>query len=255
MARITHVRKQSSIDQFFEEIQGLDDTLAEDLLRDLNHTTTSNVPVNEGIGFFEDPDPNSRRRRRSTFLKSVSNFDLRTTGRPGEDAPPLPSPPRARSASATPHKDGEDADARRHYHGSDGSRYRAYKRISRPWHTPSSRDLLMAYLTGSTGPSPPPMSSASSSYSSSGPDSPTTPRTASSSALFFSPMVAEPEDLDAPGLDLLEPSPARKPRCFTPTTPGGFPSMDMAMGGMGGLAAQPGEAMISGIFEVLSSES
>ena len=257
MAPISHVRERSSIDQFFDEITGLDDTQAEDLLRDLNHTTTSNVPVNEGIGFFEDPDPVSRTRRRSTFLKSISNFDLRGGGVPGEDAPPLPEP-RARSASAAPRKEQEQdaaAAAAARYH--DGGPFRSYKRISRPWHTPSSRDLLMAYLTGST-PSPPPMSSASSAYSAS--DSPTTPRT-TSSALFFAPMIADDSDSDSPGLDLLEPSPARQkqPRFAAPAN--GFPAAGavpmapltpMAAAGLAPCADGP---MMSGIFEVLSAES
>lgn len=240
-----HLRERSSIDQFFDEITGLDDTLAEDLLRDLNHTTPSNVPVNEGIGFFEDPDPVSRTRRRSTFLKSISNFDLRG-GVPGEDAPPLPEP-RARSASAAPRKDKQKNAA---------NQFRSYKRISRPWHTPSSRDLLMAYLTGRS-PSPPPMSSASSSCSSAGADSPTTPRTTNSSTMFFSPMIADDSDLDSPGLDLLEPSPARKKQPFF--SPGGFPAAvpmaPMTPMAAAGLTPCSDGPMMSGIFEVLSSES
>lgn len=276
-----------SIDSVYNLLQGLDDNQAEDLLRDLNHTAPSNVPVAEALDFFEGPADNNlsgttRRRRRSTFLKSVSSFDLRSPSspspssghRPGgrspsnlspsEPTPPLPgsSPPRARSASAVPH---EDEEARRQ----KDQRFktpRAYKRISRPWATlappssggPDVRDLLMAYLSGSpasssSSPSPSLSSSPSSSSSSFSADSPATPRTPAGSSSFYSPVMFSSMDAepDAPPslADLLEPSPLRMPKKtaqtprFAAVVP---PPLQLQRGGPDN---------ISGIFEVLSGGS
>ncbi|KAK7748500.1 hypothetical protein SLS62_008540 [Diatrype stigma] len=263
-----------SIDSVYNLLQGLDDSQAEDLLRDLNHTAPSNVPVAEALDFFEGPADNNlsgttRRRRRSTFLKSVSTFDLRTRNPssssnllPSEPTPPLPgnSTPRARSASAVPHGDEE---ARRQQN-QQFKTPRAYKRISRPWATlappssggPDVRDLLMAYLSGSpTSSSPPSFSSSPSSSSSSfSADSPATPRSTAASPSFYPCMIASMDtEPDAPPslADLLEPSPLRMPK-KTPQTPQFAaivpPPLLLQQ-------QQRGPENISGIFEVLSGGS
>lgn len=262
-----------SIDSVYKLLSGLDDNQAEDLLRDLNHTAPSNVPVAEALDFFEGPitdninndkagsnndassptSPTTRpARRRTTFLKSVSTFDLRSSrastknnNTSSEPEPPLPTTttgsPRARSASAVHH---EDEEAQRRQKDQRFKTPRAYKRISRPWATlappssggPDVRDLLMAYLSpgsppssaSSFSPASSPSSSSCSSFSTA--DSPATPRsTATSSSLFYpGAVVIAPmgfdgfdNDDDAPTslADLLEPSPSRSKPRFA-----GFPS-------------------------------
>lgn len=264
-------RRRPSVDSVYNLLSGLDDNQAEDLLRDLNHTTPSNIPISEGIDFFEHPEAamaaSAASWRRTTFVKAVSTFDLRSCSTPerasrapssalphddddDDDVPPLPSP-RARSASAVHHSEEEEALRQRRDH--QYKTPRAYKRISRPWATlappssggPDVRDLLMAYLSDSPSFS---SSSSSCSSSSSSADSPATPRSAAGS--LFSPMIVAPSEdaeADTPGLaDLLEPSPSRtKPRFAVPSR---HPALQPCYGGAGGDS-------ISGIFEVLSGGS
>ncbi|RYP06218.1 hypothetical protein DL764_003310 [Monosporascus ibericus] len=238
--RAHHHRAKPSVDSVVDMLAGLDDNQAEALLRDLNHTAPSNVPVAEALDLFEGPDASRATRRRTIFLKAVSNLDLRSplgmnppfpttttgqhaggdVGRTASDIEPV-TPGRPRSA-------GSPDPAAQQYRG-----YRAYRRISRPWPAMASpsdmRDLLMAYLSGDSP------SSTSSSATSLASGSPTTPRTVRMSP--FCPMAGEPED--SPALDLLEPSPAR--------TRGALPGFAPVL--------PPPHDNMSGIFEVLSGRS
>ncbi|RYP39433.1 hypothetical protein DL767_002167 [Monosporascus sp. MG133] len=239
--RAHHLRAKPSVDSVVDMLVGLDDNQAEALLRDLNHTAPSNVPVAEALDLFEGPDASRSPRRRTMFLKTVSTLDLRS---PLGMNPPFPTTTTrqhaggdvGRTASAIepaapcrPRSAGSPDPATQQYRG-----YRAYRRISRPWPAMASpsdlRDLLMAYLSGDS-----PSSASSSSAASLASGSPTTPRTIRMSP--FCPMAGEPED--SPALDLLEPSPARTRGAllgFAPVLP-------------------PPHDNMSGIFEVLSGHS
>ncbi|RYP18732.1 hypothetical protein DL765_003754 [Monosporascus sp. GIB2] len=233
--RAHHLRAKPSVDSVADLLAGLDDNQAEALLRDLNHTAPSNVPVAEALDLFEGPDASRATRRRTIFLKAVSTLDLRS---PLAMNPPSPTRQRTggdvgRGLSAVePAAPGRPRSA-----GSPdpaAQQYRAYRRISRPWPTmaaPSDlRDLLMAYLSGDS-----PSSASSSSAASLASGSPTPPRTIRMSP--FCPMAGEAES--SPALDLLEPSPAR--------TRGAIP-------GFAPVLPPPHDSM-SGIFEVLSGGS
>ncbi|RYP79606.1 hypothetical protein DL769_002845 [Monosporascus sp. CRB-8-3] len=241
--RAHHLRTKPSVDSVVDLLAGLDDNQAEALLRDLNHTAPSNVPVAEALDLFEGPDASRTARRRTIFLKTVSNLDLRS---PLAMNPPSPTtrtttrqyvggdvgrtlPVVEPAVPGRPRSAGSPDPAAQQYRG-----YRAYRRISRPWPAMASpsdvRDLLMAYLSGDS-----PSSASSSSAASLASGSPTTPRTVRTSP--FCPMAGEAED--SPALDLLEPSPAR------------------ARGALPGLAPvlPPAHDSMSGIFEVLSGGS
>ncbi|RYP64766.1 hypothetical protein DL771_008620 [Monosporascus sp. 5C6A] len=237
--RAHHLRAQPSVDSVVDMLAGLDDSQAEALLRDLNHTAPSNVPVAEALDLFEGPDASRPARRRTIFLKAVSNLDLRsplamnppspTAGRrAGGDVGMAPSTVEP-AAPARPRSAGSPDPAAQQCRG-----YRGYRRISRPWPAMASpsdvRDLVMAYLSGDS-----PSSASSSSAASLASGSPTTPRTIRMSP--FCPMAGEAED--SPALDLLEPSPAR--------TRGALP-------GFAPVLPPPHDSM-SGIFEVLSGRS
>ncbi|RYP91740.1 hypothetical protein DL770_002181 [Monosporascus sp. CRB-9-2] len=240
--RAHHLRAKPSVDSVADLLAGLDDNQAEALLRDLNHTAPSNVPVAEALDLFEGPDASRPARRRTIFLKAVSNLDLRS---PLGMNPPFPTTTTSQHAGGDvgrtasdieqatpcrPRSAGSPDPAAQQYRG-----YRAYRRISRPWPAMASpsdlRDLLMAYLSGDS-----PSSASSSSAASLASGSPTTPRTIRMSP--FCPMAGEAED--SPALDLLEPSPAR--------TRGALP-------GFAPVLLPPPHDNMSGIFEVLSGRS
>jgi hypothetical protein len=233
-----HTRNRPSVDRVVDLLADLDETQINDLLLDMNHTSSSNVAVSKGIDFFSNPvEPTLRpepTRRRTTYLSSISTINLRSTalrqehgtGHRVSSAPAIPVRPK----SAGHEDDDVDSDEeqqkrsrREDGHFDDHFRTtRSYKRISRPLlslPTPEVPDLLAAFLSSG---------SVSSSTMSSGPSSPATPL----SAARFAPL-----EFDSPGLDLLEPSPTR---------------------GLGGAArramVEPAgqEGAICGIFEVLA---
>jgi hypothetical protein len=239
-----HTRNRPSVDRVVDLLAGLDESQVDDLLRDMNHTGSSNVPVSHGIDFFSKPaEPTTPlapapTRRRTTYLSSISTVNLRSTalrqehaaGHRVSSAPTFS--PRPKSAGHDAHGD-NDSEAS---HRGDQDRFctpRSYKRISRPLlslPTPDVHDLLAAYLSAGS-----PSSTTTSSLSS-WPSSPATPL----SAARFAPL--EPLDFDTPGLDLLEPSPTRAPYSVafgsaakrSPVEPAGQ------------------EAAMCGIFEVLA---
>lgn len=254
----SHHRSRSSVDQVLGLLADLPEHQIALLLDDFNHTTASNVPVSKAIAIFDPSAPKPRRifsqttspvkkleaelvRRHSKRISSAPQPVVR----PRTASPPpaaqqqtqLPQPqthvvpepepsfferPGRPSLTLSPpdlfeRPQTADAPARE-------NRTRSYKRISRPLilsptATAELHELLLAYLYDT------PASATSSATS-----SPITPDASSP----FSPFAPIHQDRGIPGLDLLEPSPAREPQFI--------------FGKRGG----PTESM-SGIFEVLTS--
>jgi hypothetical protein len=227
-------RSRPSVDRVIDLLADIDESQIEELLQDINHTTSKNITVAKGIDFFENPQPapmpkRQPSRRRKTYLSSISTLNLRETATRHDSsrissAPELPQRPKSAGHEEEDESTRPDEDS--HEHGLQYRTPRSYKRISRPWAglpsptaTPDLHDLLAAYLS-----SPPTSSSMSS-----GPSSPTTPLSA---ARFIPSMYIEP---DTPGVELLEPSPTR---------------MNLGFGRRPEVG--PGGDGMSGIFEVLS---
>lgn len=264
----SHHRSRSSVDQVLGLLADLPEHQIALLLDDFNHTTASNVPVSKAIAIFDPSAPKPRRifsqttspvktleaelvRRHSKRISSAPQPVVR----PRTASPPpaaqqqqqqqqtqLPQPPThvvfdfelepepsfferpgRPSLTLSPpdfFERPQTADA-----PSRETRARSYKRISRPLilsptATAELHELLLAYLYDT------PASATSSATS-----SPITPDASSP----FSPFAPIHQDRGIPGLDLLEPSPAREPQYI-----------------FGKRGTSPVESM-SGIFEVLTS--
>ncbi|KAL2122282.1 hypothetical protein VTJ04DRAFT_2737 [Mycothermus thermophilus] len=65
MATKGHTRRRSSIDRVIDLLSDLEESQIAVLLDDLNHTTSSNVPVSEAIAMFEQHTGKSKRSSRS----------------------------------------------------------------------------------------------------------------------------------------------------------------------------------------------
>ncbi|KAK7911326.1 hypothetical protein PG985_013807 [Apiospora marii] len=207
MSGKSHHRKRPSVDRVFELLADLDDAQMEALLQEANSTISSNIAVSQAIDFFERPlspdsantlpsPPTSPRNSRVSrqFLTAISPRKQTELRRKLSNRISSAPEPRARTLALEQATSPPD---------SNNKMNRGYRRISRPWGLPSPtaspelRELLVAYPSGLSLPS----SSDSSATSS--------PATSQSS---FSPASSIFEEMDSPGLDLLEPSPLRNKR-------------------------------------------
>ncbi|KAL2020569.1 hypothetical protein VTK56DRAFT_8157 [Thermocarpiscus australiensis] len=246
-----HHRSRSSIDRVFELLADLEENQIALLLDDLNHTTSSNVPVSEAIALFEQHSTKPRRklgrssspvrtlqteleRRHSKRISSAPEPRPRakTASQPPNTPQPTASPTPAKQPSAAPDRPSLTLSApgpsERPKTSAGPSleepRPRSYKRISRPTFlsptaTAELHLLLSAYFSDA------PVSTTTTAT-----PSPATPST----GMSFSPFSQlEPEPV-TPALDLLEPSPTRTPSFASGRVIRATPSM-------------------SSIFEVLSS--
>ncbi|KAK3370613.1 hypothetical protein B0H63DRAFT_487306 [Podospora didyma] len=264
----SHHRSRSSIDRVFDLLADLGDNQISTLLDDLNHTTSSNVPVSKAIALFEPgstkptrkfgrssspvrtlraelerrhskrissaPEPSLRPKTAaaSPASSTTSRFSTITTSPP---APELPTHDRPRRPSLTLAPPTPEPSAERPKTATEPEpannefRARSYKRVSRPlFLSPTATAELHELLTAYLYETP--VSSATSTTSS--------PVTAAAGASLapFSRHLEHPEPEPAlPGLELLEPSPMRTPY-FTFSRAGMAPTDTM-----------------SGIFEVLAS--
>jgi hypothetical protein len=268
----SHHRSRSSVDHVLELLAVLPEDDIAHLLDDFNHTTSSNVPVSEAIALFDPAKPKPKRYRASSPVRRLEAELVRrnskrnsqrissapepftrpksATQHPAATPKPLPSPPVAEPAPRPGPEPYTETLAEPEYHPQDRpsrpsltlsppdsferpqtadasseNRPWSYKRISRPLIlSPTAKaelhELLLAYLAET------PESATSTATS-----SPITPHAAS----LFSPFGPIRSDRDAPGIDLLEPSPTR---------------MSQYAFGRGGKS--PSESM-SGIFEILTS--
>ncbi|KAI1340996.1 hypothetical protein F5Y15DRAFT_38306 [Xylariaceae sp. FL0016] len=225
----SHHRSRSSVDRVMDLLADLDENQMELLLQEAESARASNVPVSKGIDFFERPmstflptpipvQPAPRRK----FLTSLSprkqsSLRRRDSKRRStqQDPPTTPTAgPRITVETAKPPTKKATRTSR------------SYKRISRPIFplpTPAATqdlsEMLAAYLLEALPSSPATNSTLS---------SPVTPR----SQIASYPAIED----DSPGIDLLEPSPARLPK-----------TRDI----FGNPMKQP-TRKISGIFEVLN---
>ncbi|KAI1201040.1 hypothetical protein F5X97DRAFT_291129 [Nemania serpens] len=229
MSRKSHHRSRSSIDRVLDLLAELDEGQMELLLREAESTVAGNIPVSKGIVFFEHPGsmptpthpPPSSPAPRRKFLTSLSprkqtELRRRLSKRASTHQDPSYPPPSNTGNSAS--------------HQSSKKTPRSYKRISRPFFslpapaaTTDLTELLVAYLLDASTVLPSSLSSSS------------TPSSSTTSRSLFSPHTEQPPESEGPGLDLLEPSPAR--------TPG---ALDIF-----GSPARQLNRKISGIFEVL----
>ncbi|KAK4164393.1 hypothetical protein QBC43DRAFT_50176 [Cladorrhinum sp. PSN259] len=96
MSAKTHQRKRSSIDRVFELLADLEDTQISLLLDDLNHTTTSNVPVSQAIALFETgpskPKKKSSERSSSPVRTLQAELERRHSKRLSAAPAPLRRP-------------------------------------------------------------------------------------------------------------------------------------------------------------------
>ncbi|KAK4031781.1 hypothetical protein C8A01DRAFT_41767 [Parachaetomium inaequale] len=231
-----HHRSRSSIDRVIDLLADLEETQITVLLDDLNHTTSSNVPVTDAIALFEhhaskpkrrscrSPSPmrtlqaELERRHSKRLSKRISSApEPRPFSRIAASQPPAPREPAAAPpAPVTQHFDrphspdcpalslSPPASVERP-RSSAGSppvfQPRSYKRISRPMFlsptaTAELHLLLLAFFNET------PVSPATTAT-----PSPTTPLFGFSHSPFTD-FEVEPS---TPGLDLLEPSPTRAP--------------------------------------------
>ncbi|KAK0629567.1 hypothetical protein B0T17DRAFT_190354 [Bombardia bombarda] len=263
----THHRARSSIDRVFDLLADLQENQIAVLLDDLNHTTTSNVPVSQAIALFEPGSPKKHKRALERSSSPVRTLHAELQRRHSKRMSSAPEPlqrPRSSSHSSSPRQSMSlepsipetppfsqdmsfdrparpsltlslpDAPLERPKTATDQTKPakpRSYKRISRPYLSPSEtaelQELLLAYLYDDH-----PVSATTTATS-----SPATPDALPSRFSPFSRMriPTEPEP-DTPALGLLEPSPTRLPQ----------PRFTFRRAG------EPTESM-SGIFEVLSS--
>ncbi|KAI1180899.1 hypothetical protein F4777DRAFT_527410 [Nemania sp. FL0916] len=224
MSRKSHHRSRSSIDRVLDLLAELDESQMELLLREAESTVAGNIPVSKGIDFFErpisipvptrPPPPPPPRRKFLTSLSPRKHIELRR--RQSKRASTQQDPSEGITATLGPLQSSKKTP-------------RSYKRISRPiFPDPAPAapntdltELLVMYLLDGTITLP---SSPSSSTTLSSPATPRSP---------ISPFVQI--DREETELDLLEPSPSRKPR-----------TLDIF-----GHPAKQLTRKISGIFEVL----
>lgn len=232
----SHHRARSSVDHVLELLQVLPEEEIAQLLDDFNHTTASNVPVAEAIALFDPGKPKPRRilrasspvrrleaelvRRNSKRISSAPEPTMRPRAvSPPPPPSPAPQPVPQLTAAKAPQAAPElvpdfrptrpsltlsppDAFERpRTADTTSSARSWSYKRISRPFIlSPTAQaelhDLLLAYICETPDSAP-----------TTATPSPVTPHAAS----IFSPFGRTQSDREGPGLDLLEPSPARAP--------------------------------------------
>ncbi|KAK4122221.1 hypothetical protein N657DRAFT_621448 [Parathielavia appendiculata] len=230
-----HHRSRSSIDRVIDLLADLEENQIALLLEDLNHTTSSNVPVSEAITLFERHASTRRRCRSPSPLRTLQvELERRHSKRlSSAPEPRFPSktqasqPPTLRYQAASPPPPVELFDRHIHTDGpspthsspppsppvqidrlksssepSANFRPRSYKRICRPsFLSPTATAelhlLLLAFFN--EAPVSPSTTTAT--------PSPTTPIFGFSHSPF-SDLEPEPS---MPGLDLLEPSPIRTP--------------------------------------------
>ncbi|KAL2163054.1 hypothetical protein VTH06DRAFT_6890 [Thermothelomyces fergusii] len=217
-----HLRKRSSVDRVIDLLADLEESQIALLLDDLNHTTSSNVPVSEAIQLFEQHSGKPRRkscrsaspirtleveleRRHSkrVYSKVSAMPEQRVRSKMSPPTPPAVSPVVDRPPSLPDHP--SPSERSRISSGlAPPSRPRSYKRISRPMilsptATAELHQLLLAFFNETPVP---PASPAITPI-----PSPTTPLFGFSNSPFAE-IESEPS---TPGLDLLEPSPIRTP--------------------------------------------
>ncbi|CAJ2507302.1 Uu.00g084880.m01.CDS01 [Anthostomella pinea] len=206
-------RSRPSVDRVLDLLADLDENQVEALLLEAESTIASNIPVAKGIDFFERPTSTQPPRRKfltSLSLRKQSSLRRRPSKRAASAQEPMTTSAALMRNSSEPTQNMKKTP-------------RSYKRISRPLlslpsptATADLSEMLAAYLLDATK------------------TLPSSPATAHGPTL--SPV--SPTETDAPGIDLLEPSPARATRPLdTFGNPTKAPSRN-----------------ISGIFEVLDDE-
>ena len=231
-----HTRSRSSIDRVIDLLADLEDKQIAVLLDDLNHTTSSNVPVTDAIALFEHhaSKPNRKSCRSPSPMRTLEvelerRHSKRISSAPGPRphskaypstvprqppiSPPVSPPPEALLFDRPTESDRADRpslavsppvaiDRPRTSSGQPpSSGPRSYTRINRPMFlsptaTAELHLLLLAFFNET-------------------PVSPTTTATPSPTTPLFgfsqSPFADLEVEPSTPGLDLLEPSPTRAP--------------------------------------------
>ncbi|KAK3308549.1 uncharacterized protein B0T15DRAFT_110450 [Chaetomium strumarium] len=262
-----HHRSRSSIDRVIDLLADLEENQIAVLLDDLNHTTSSNVPVSDAIALFEHhTSKDIRKNTRSPSPVRALQVELERrhsrrisaapeSGPRAKRASFQPPAPRQPTSLSLPVTQPTDRPGRSDYTGhndqslltlpspthverpqpssseasSSGFRPRSYKRISRPtFLSPTATaELHLLLLAFFNGETP-------ASATTTATPSPTTPQFFGMSHSPFSSDF-ELEEPNTPGLDLLEPSPTRTPSFSSGRSIRTIPSM-------------------GSIFEVLSSQ-
>ncbi|KAL2146555.1 hypothetical protein VTI28DRAFT_3446 [Corynascus sepedonium] len=239
-----HHRSRSSIDRVIDLLADLEENQITLLLDDLNHTTSSNVPVTDAIALFEQHANKSKRRscrspspmrtlqvelerRHSKRVSRLSNVpDTWSRSRPSATQPPIspepatalpPSPPTPPAVfqpfdrPASPEHSSPtlppsvSIESPKITSGPPPSfRPRSYKRISRPMFLSPTATAELHQLLLAFFNETPVL-----------PASPATTATPSPTTPLFgfshSPFTDFESEPSTPGLDLLEPSPIRTP--------------------------------------------